>query len=82
MRHKQWHYPERSTNGPHNPRTVYLSPADELYIDQLAKRAGCSPQSYLNELVYVALKDKRESTGLPNAFQRLATEAALSQSSL
>lgn len=79
-----WQRPhQQATNGGKGvSRPVSLLPNDSAFLEELAKQAGCTPATYLNELVQMALKDKRERRGKLNAIQQLSTESMLVQSSL
>jgi hypothetical protein len=79
-----WERPrQQATNGGKGvSRPVHLLPSDSTFLEELAKQAQCSPATYLNELVQMALKDKRERRGKLNDIQLLATESMLMQSQL
>jgi hypothetical protein len=57
--------------------TVHLSAKDHAFLNRLADQAQTRFDTYLDELIEIALDCKRRPDSAPNTFQRLAREAAV-----
>lgn len=57
--------------------TIYLTPRDAAFLDQLARANGTKNFVYASEIVSTFLQEKRNPNIEPNVFQRMAVETAV-----